>query len=288
MTVAEARRSGQTLLSNHPEQTKSSSADAALLLMHVLGYTRAELLAYPERILSSKEEQVFLGFLHERASGKPVQYIIGEQEFWGLPFAVTPDVLIPRPETEHLIEAALERLQDFAAPRIVDVGTGSGAIAVALSHALRNMQPRTQVTAVDICEAALTVARQNAARNGVGEKIRWLQSDLLTAVLAESFDVVLSNPPYIAEEERAALATEVREHEPALALFSGPTGLEVYARLIPQAARVLTPAGWLILEIGCTQQPAIARLLQGWESVEFLPDLQGHPRVACAQRPVKK
>lgn len=285
MTVTEARKFGQELLASHPEQAKSSFADAALLMMHALRCTRAELLAYPERGLTVEEEQAYRGMLQERSSGRPIQYITGAQEFWGLSFAVTPEVLIPRPETEHLVEAALERLHEFAAPRIVDVGTGSGAIAVALAYALRNMQPETQITGLDICEAALTMAKENAAQNDMSGKIRWVHSDLLTAVLEESFEAVVSNPPYIAEWERAGLATEVREHEPALALFSGPTGLEIYERLIPQARRVLVEGGWLILEIGSTQQAAIAELLEGWRSVEFLPDLQGHLRVACAQKP---
>ena len=287
MTVAEARKFGRELLERNPEFKISGYADASLLLMHALFCTRSELLAYPEKILTPDQEHFYRGFLAERDSGRPVQYITGEQEFWGLPFTVTSDVLIPRPETEHLVEAALERLQQYAAPRIVDVGTGSGAIAIALAYALRNMQPLTQITALEISVAALAVAQENAERNGVGEKIRWMKSDLLAGVQGESFELIVSNPPYIADAERETLATEVREHEPALALFSGPTGLEIYERLIPQAEQVLTHDGWLMMEIGWTQQPAIAKLLERWRSVEFLPDLQGHLRVVCAQQPAE-
>ncbi len=287
MTVTEARKFGRELLERNPEFKKSGYADASFLLMHALLCARSELLAYPERTLTPDQEKFYKHCLAERASGKPVQYITGEQEFWGLPLAVTPDVLIPRPETEHLVEAALERLQAFAAPRVVDVGTGSGAIAIALAYALRNMQPLAQITALDISDAALAVAHKNAERNGVDEKIHWAQSDLLSTVQGKRFELVLSNPPYIADAERETLATEVRDHEPALALFSGPTGLEIYERLIPQAEQVLVSDGWLMMEIGYTQHPAIAKLLAHWRSVEFLADLQGHLRVACAQKPLQ-
>jgi len=280
MTVTEARELGVAQLNRNPELAPRSHADAAFLLLHALRWTRAELLARPEHRLQPEEERRYREHLEQRVRGIPIQHITGEQEFWGLPFSVTPDVLIPRPETEHLVEAVLERLRDVPAPQIVDVGTGSGAIAVALAHAL----PQAQITAVDICEAALAVAKKNAARNGVASQIRWLHSDLLAGVAQENFDAVVSNPPYIAEAERATLSAEVRDHEPSLALFAGATGLESYERLIPQARRVLAPEGWLFLEIGFGQQAAIENLLSGWQQVTFVPDLQGIARVACAKK----
>ncbi len=280
MTVTEARELGVAWLGRNPDLQQRSRADATLLLLHALQCARAQLLAQPERILLPEEERVYREYLRERASGKPIQHITGEQEFWGLPFFVTPDVLIPRPETEHLIEAAIERLRAHPAPRIVDVGTGSGVIAVALAHAL----PQARITALDISEAALEVAQKNAERNSVAERIRWLHSDLLDGVLRENFDAVVSNPPYISEMERAALSSEVRDFEPSLALFAGATGLEIHERLVPQASRVLLPGGWLIVEIGHMQHLAIEKLLAEWQQIAFVPDLQGIPRIACAQK----
>jgi release factor glutamine methyltransferase len=220
----------------------------------------------------------FEGWIARRALHEPVQYILGEQEFYGLTFKVTPDVLIPRPETEHVVEAVFERVPPDAAVRIADVGTGSGAIAVALARAL----PQTQVTGLDISAAALVVARENAARYGVMERVRLLESDLLRSVRGEWFDVVVANPPYVAESE--VLEDQVRQFEPHGALFAGPTGLEMYQRLIPEACEVLVPDGWLLLEIGHGQRDALAELLAGWDDVGFMADLQGIPRVAMARR----
>ncbi len=189
---------------------------------------------------------------------------------------MTPDVLIPRPETEHLVEAALEHIGGEAV-RIVDVGTGSGAIAVSLAHA----RPQSHVTAVDLSPAALEVARRNAQRHRVLDRVTFLQSNLLAEVDSADFDVVVSNPPYIAEGE--VLEPQVSDYEPHPALYAGPTGLEVYERLIPEARKVLKPGGWLLLEIGFGQQPAVEALLRGWRSVSVVHDLQGIPRVLRAQ-----
>ena len=250
--------------------------DAELLLMHVLACDRAYLLTHPETQLTAEQAALYEAWLARRARHEPVQYIIGEQEFFGLTFRVTPDVLIPRPETEHLVEAALERAGRESALRIADIGTGSGAIAVALAHAL----PRARVTALDISTAALVVAQENAKSHGVSDRIRFFKSDLLAAVTGEQFDMIVSNPPYVAEGEE--LERQVRDYEPDVALFAGPEGLDVYRRLIPKAA--LRPGGWLLLEIGHGQRDALERLLSGWANVSFIADLQGIPRVACAQR----
>jgi release factor glutamine methyltransferase len=193
-------------------------------------------------------------------------------------------VLIPRPETEHLVEKVIEiagRMGDtLHAPRILDVGTGSGAIAVALAHEL----PQAHVTAIDLSAPALAIAQENARRNGAA--IRFLRGDLLAPLGEEQFEIVVSNPPYVPAVDRASLAVEVRDYEPALALFAGDDGLDVYRRLIPAAFDVLAPGGSLVLEIGYGQEQAITALLarSKFSQIEFSPDLQGIPRVACAQR----
>ena len=271
--VLQAARVRLTSTSQYPRR------DAELILAHVLGCDQTALLTHPERLLSPVEADQFESLLKRRLASEPVQYLIGAQEFFGLLFEVTPDVLIPRPETEHLVEAVLERFDREANLRIVDVGTGSGAIAIALAHAL----PRSRVTAVDLYPAALEVARRNAQRHGVIDRVTLRQSDLLAAASAAEFDVVVSNPPYIADGEK--LEPQVANYEPRFALYAGPTGLEVYERLIPQARTVLRPYGWLIMEIGYGQRPALEALLGGWSEVSFVPDLQGIPRVALAQKP---
>jgi release factor glutamine methyltransferase len=252
--------------------------DAELLLMHVLACDRAYLLTHPETQLTAEQYAVYDAWLTRRARHEPIQYIVGQQDFFGLKFRVTPDVLIPRPETEHLVEAALARAGRESALHIADVGTGSGAIAVALAHAL----PQARITALDISAAALAVAQENADSHGVSDRIRLSESDLLAADTGERFDIIVSNPPYVADHEE--LEAQVRDYEPASALFAGPEGLDIYRRLIPQAQVALKPGGWLLLEIGHGQRDALDRLLSGWASVSFIADLQGIPRVACAQR----
>lgn len=252
--------------------------DAEVLLLRVLGRDRAWLMTHPDTELTAEQLAKFEGWVTRRARQEPVQYIVGEQEFYGLAMRVTPDVLIPRPETEHLVEALLDRVPHDAELRICDVGTGSGAIAVALAHEL----PRAEVTALDVSAGALAVARENAERHGVAGRVRFLESDLLGAVRGERFDAILSNPPYIADSE--LLEAQVREYEPRAALYAGPTGLEVYRRLIPEAQEALPPGGWLMLELGQGQREAVAAWLAGWDGVEFAADLQGISRVAIARR----
>lgn len=281
MSVGDAIGWGATTLDESDGVFRNSRADATLLLRHVLQIPHAELFAYRDRHLTQPQLQIFQELIDQRAKGRPIQYITGEQEFFGLPLRITPDVLIPRPETEHLVEAAIARLQNLPAPRIVDVGTGSGAIAIALAHSL----PHAEIVALDISHPALAVAQLNAKENGVAENILFVESDLLTVVASERFDAVVSNPPYVALSERASLAREVRDFEPPQALFAGPTGLEIYPRLIAQAGAVLKPGGWLLLEIGHGQGDAVANLVRGWTAVEFIPDLQGIPRVALARKP---
>ena len=192
-------------------------------------------------------------------------------------------MLIPRPETEHLVEKVIELARGFERPRIVDVGTGSGAIAVALAYNL----PDARITATEISAAALEVARANAARNGVAERVRFFEGDLLAPVAGELFDLVVSNPPYVPEGDRDALSVEVRDYEPAQALFAGADGLAIYRRLIPAAFAALVRGGSVALEIGYGQQGAVDALLAdaGFTEIEFTKDLQGIPRVAVARRP---
>ncbi len=282
MTVGDAIAWGADILDESDASGPHSREDSMLLLRHVLGIQPAEMHAYRERPLTALQTEAFNALIQQRAHGTPIQHLTGEQEFFSLPFHVGPDVLIPRPETEHLVEASIARLQHHPAPRIADVGTGSGAIAVAFAHAL----PHAEIVALDISLAALGVAMRNAQRNHVAHRIRFVESDLLAAVQGESFDAIVSNPPYIAFSERPTLPIEVREHEPALALFAGPTGLEFYQRLIPAAHPLLVSGGWLLMEIGHGQRDAIRALLedQHWDSVEFIPDLQSIPRVAVARK----
>jgi release factor glutamine methyltransferase len=262
----------------HPE---SARRDAELLLTHTLKKSRAWLLAHAEEELSGEQEANYTALVSLRRKGEPIQYITGETEFYGLPFRVTPEVLIPRPETEHLVEKVIELAARFQQPRIVDVGTGSGAIAVALAHECFF----AGMTAIDISSRALAIAEENAKRSGAS--IRFLEGDLLAPVAGECFEIVVSNPPYVPCGDRATLSVEVREYEPALALFAGDDGLDVYRRLIPAAFVALTPGGYVALEIGYGQSKAITELLAraGFEQIEFVPDLQGISRVACARRP---
>ena len=260
--------------------TTQPRRDAELLLLRLIERDRAFLLTHPDLLLTTDQTAQYESWLRRRALHEPIQYILGEQEFFGLTFAVTPDVLIPRPETEHLVEALLARVPHDRPLRIADVGTGSGAIAVALSYAL----PEAQVTGLDISEAALAIAKRNAETHHVAGRMRFLTSDVLSAVASERFDAIVSNPPYVAEADRASLEPQVRDYEPSGALFAGTSGLDVYERLIPEAHAALEPGGWLLTEIGQGQRDALTQLLSGWNNVGFIDDLQGIPRVACARR----
>ena len=281
MTLQNWIQNGEARLrgSPHPERARR---DAETLLLHLIQRDRAFLAANPVSELSAEGAVRYYALIERRLGGEPIQYIIGETEFYGLPFHVDRNVLIPRPETEHLVEKVLSLAAGFETPRIVDVGTGSGAIAVALAHKL----PGAQITAVDVSQSALAVARGNAERNRVADRARFLEGDLLGPVAGERFEIVVSNPPYVAEGDRSSLSVEVRDYEPSVALFAG-SGLEIYRRLIPAAYAVLISGGFLVLEIGYGQDTAIGGLLADskFEQIEFTADLQGIPRVASARRP---
>lgn len=258
----------------------SPRMNAELLLMFTLGCDRAYLFAHPERELTSEEESRYQTAVSERSRGVPAQYITGHQEFWGMDLIVTPAVLIPRPETEHVIETVLEFRGADPSIRIVDVGTGSGCIALALAKEL----PGAEIHATDISSEALEVARANAARLQLNGRIHFHQTDLVSG-LSGQFDIVVSNPPYVGESEEDTVQLEVRKFEPRNAVFAGKTGTEVIACLIPQAKQILRPEGWLIMEVSGTIADAVRKLLEGWQGVRVKPDLQSIPRVAMARKP---
>jgi len=284
------------------DHVPSAALAAELLLMHSLGRDRAWIYAHPEAELEAATREQYFSLIARRASGVPTQHLTGHQEFWGMDFEVTPDVLIPRPETEHVIEVALERLgvgSEAGSPRrkeefrIADVGTGSGCIAIALALEL----PAAQIIATDISAAALEVARRNASRHAVASRITFIECNLVDFLFHESrvtshesrpLDLIASNPPYIGRQEAATLPREVREHEPAIALFGGQTGTEIYAPLIAQTATLLKPGGILVLELGHDSAELVSRLLNApeWSSVALTNDLAGISRVASARRTV--
>ena len=282
MQLREWLDQGEALLAGGPHPDRARR-DAELLLLHHIGKNKAWLMAHADEEFGGCASIGYAALIQRRRKGEPIQYITGQCEFYGLPFKVTRDVLVPRPDTEHLVEKVLQLAESFEHPRIVDIGTGSGAIAVALAHQL----PEAVISATDLSESALAVARENAAQNRVEARIRFLQGDLLAPLAGERFEIVASNPPYVPNTDRALIAVEVREHEPALALFGGEDGLEVYRRLIPAAHAALVPGGSIALEIGFTQSEAVQALLEssGFQNVEFTPDLQGILRVASARRP---
>lgn len=323
LDVRAALREGMSRLAE--ARIPSHALAAELLLMHALGRGRAWIYSHPEAAIDPADAAQYFASIARRATGEPTQYIIGKQEFWGMEFEVNPSVLIPRPETEHVVEVALKRLpirkceSDFRGAagrkiRIADVGTGSGCIAVALAKEL----PKAEIVATDISQAAFEVAHRNAVRHSVADRIRFLRTDLLESLLRESrvtshesrsqsdesrppaphhspitthhslcFSLIVSNPPYVSREEAASLQREVREHEPDTALFGGPTGAEVYIRLIEQSAALLVPGGSLVLELGYNSAPRVRSMLENsvdWRGIEITNDLAGIARVISAER----
>lgn len=282
MTLRQAITAASNQLAANEHLRATATRDAELLLLHTLQISRATLLAYPARELPSDQEAAYQSLVMRRLLHEPIQYITGQQEFYGLNLHVSSAVLIPRPETEHLVEAVLKLLRSNQTLKLADIGTGSGAIAVALATHL----PHAEITALDISLDALAVATGNAREHNVADRIRFLQSDLLSALSPEEeFDAIVSNPPYIPEIDRLSLHPQVRDHEPTAALFAGETGLDIYRRLIPQAHKALKQNGLLALEIGHGQQTALTELLSGWQSVSFIDDLQHIPRVVLARKP---
>jgi release factor glutamine methyltransferase len=261
-----------------------AALDAESLLRHVLGWDRATLIARSRDPLPAEVEALFLALVEQRASRRPLQYLTGTQAFWHHEFRVTPDVLIPRPETELIVEASLALLQGVERPVIVDVGTGSGCIALSLAAE----RPDAEVHAIDVSAAALEVARDNARRLGVEGRVRLHHGHLLepVAALAGGIDLVASNPPYIGLAELPGLAPEVRDHEPVVALSPAGDRYSVYRELAPEVQRLLKPGGHLALELGQGMEAEVGRILEagGLEVVRVLSDLQSIPRTVLARR----
>jgi release factor glutamine methyltransferase len=257
--------------------------DAVTMLAHLLERDRAWLLAHPEEELTAAQLRALVAMTERRAEREPLQYITGVQEFFGLSLRITPATLIPRPETEHLVEAVLAwaaaQLSESPKLKVLDVGTGSGAIAIALAKSL----PDAEIVACDVSTAALAVARGNAER--LGARVRFVESDLLAAFAEYPlFDVIAANPPYVPDLDGALLQAEVRDHEPHIALFGGADGLDLYRRLIPQAQAALRAGGLLAMELGFGQSEPLAALLGGWKDVRFVEDYAGIPRIVLAER----
>lgn len=285
MDIKTALAEARALLQQH--DIEQPRLDAEVLLCHVLRCSKVTLLAYPERPVSPAELRQYQQLIERRAAGWPVAYLVGNKEFMGLDFIVTPDVLIPRPDTELMVETALQLLKDHPQPRLVDVGTGSGAVAVSLAYYL----PNARVTAVDISPAALAVARQNAIRHRVQQRVEFVQGDLLTPLLkGDRVDIITANLPYVASGDIPGLSREVRT-EPILALDGGPDGLDLYRQLLPQGAALLKAGGYLLIEIGPGQGAAALALFLGqgdrsavqkWQA-QLYHDLAGRERLVVGQ-----
>jgi release factor glutamine methyltransferase len=256
--------------------SRDARAEAELLLVRALDISKARLLAHPELAEEASRNVRYLEFLERRLAGEPIAYILGEREFYGLDFRVTPDVLIPRPETELLVDLALARIPEDERRRVLEVGTGSGCIAVAIAH----LRPRTSVIATDVSSAALAVAQENARRHAA-HNVEFRCGDGFAPVRAERFDLILSNPPYVAQDDPHLLQGDLR-FEPKLALTSGADGLVALRAIIAEAPDRLQAGGWLLLEHGHEQGEAVRALLvsRGFRGVFTEPDLARHPRVS--------
>ena len=283
----------ETLLVQATDRLRRAGSDAPrleaeLLLAHLLDRSRAWLLAHPEARLSPAQQVRYEEMVARRAASEPLPYITGHAPFYGLDFLVSPAVLIPRPETERLVDLALDLTRSLCEANsppsltIADVGTGSGCLAVVLARRL----PQARLYALDLSPEALALARRNALRHGVADRIRFLTSDLLQA-LPEPVDLIVANPPYVAEDEWDRLPRSVREHEPRLALAGGPDGLAVIRRLLAQAPAHLRPGGWLLMEMGAGQGEAVLTLAQAafpTAQIALHPDLAGHQRILAVHR----
>jgi len=275
MTVQTALLQGTRLLEE--ARVAAPRLTAEVLLSHAMRAERVYLVAHSEQELREVEWLHYGRYLHERMIGKPTQYITKRQEFYGREFRVSPDVLIPRPETEHVVELALRVAR--GATRILDVGTGSGALAITLQ-----LETGATAWATDISPSAAAVARDNARR--LGAPVPVIACDLMSAIRDRSFDLIVSNPPYVPVTEREGLQREVRDWEPQVALFAGKSGFEIYDRIAADAPRVLRPGGWLIVELGFGSLEHVRHLLSQWEDVAVEPDLAGIPRVLAARKPL--
>ncbi len=279
MTVAEGLRDGAKLLQEN--SIAEPESEAVLLMGHALKRDRAFIYAHPEYRLSAVESILFKAVIRRRSSHEPFQYITGRQEFYGLEFYVTPDVLIPRPETEILVEAAIKQFREQEQFKFLEVGIGSGCISVSI---LANL-PRANALGSDVSYKALVVAGNNAEANRVSDRLELQISNVYESVDDREFDLIVSNPPYVADPDLPALQREVRDFEPKTALSGGPDGLDIVRRIIAGAPKLLKTNGMLMMEIGWDQSERVSKIFDAssWKSIEMLPDLQGIPRIVVAK-----
>ena len=282
ITIADAIREGAAIFND--AGLAEARREAGGLLQHVIGRDRTFVLSHPEQQLTEDQLQTFQELIKRRAAGEPLQYLTAQQSFFGLEFEVTAGVLIPRPETELLVELALETIQGTQAPRICDVGTGSGCIAISLLHERKD----AHAIAIDISAAAIEIAKRNAVRHQVESRLTFVHANCFSSLSqAEfSFDLIVSNPPYLAEDDFPGLQREVKDHEPREALAGGPDGLDVVRRLLSESDSFLKPGGHLLIEIGFNQASAVQSLIEEreWLGKGIKPDLQGIPRVVVLQK----
>ena len=255
--------------------------ESVSLLARALERDKTFLYAHPEYALTDEEKELFDSYLRRRASREPYQYITGVQEFYGLEFEVTPDVLIPRPETEMVVEQAVKVLTGNTAPSFCEIGVGSGCISVSILHELL----AATAVAVDVSPGALKVTRRNAERLGVGDRLTLIESNVFEALAGNTFDSIVSNPPYVPVSDFAELQPEVRDFEPQGALTDGVDGLSIIRRIVSESPRFLRRGGYLLMEIGFDQSPQVAAMFdeEVWETPDLLPDLQGIPRVVSTR-----
>lgn len=283
MTVHERVETARVRLRAAGIPREEAGLDARLLAEFALGWDPGRYLASAKEPAPADFAKTYEALIARRAQREPVAYLTGCREFWGLELDVSPAVLIPRPETELVVEKALERFPDRHQPLdVADIGTGSGCLAVAIAHE----RPRARIVAIDVSAGALEIARKNAERHGASHRIEFIQADLLTAA-DRQFDLIVSNPPYVPEADRPALQPEVRDYEPAIALFAAEEGLALIRRIGEQSAAYLKPGGVLIFELGAGQDAAVRELISrapGLQLADIAGDLQGIPRVAIAYR----
>jgi len=279
MTVAEGLKNGASLLQEN--SIAEPEREAVLLMGHALKRDRTFIYTNPEYRLNAVESILFKAVLRRRAAHEPFQYIVGRQEFYGLGFYVTPDVLIPRPETEILVEAAIKEFRHHENCKFLEVGVGSGCISISI---LANL-PNATALGGDVSYKALVVAGNNAENNGVSNRLDLQLSNVYDSIDDREFDLIVSNPPYVADAALDSLQREVRDYEPKAALSGGPDGLDIIRRIIKGAPKLLSPNGMLLIEIGWDQSEKVEDLLkrQGWKTVNMLPDLQGIPRIVVAR-----
>ncbi len=282
MTIQELVHGARERFMNAGISAQLAALDAEVLARQVLGWDRARFLTDRNERASSAFLLNYEPLVLRRERREPVSYILGSREFWGLDFEVGPDVLIPRPETEMIVEETIALVGQHAGPRIVDVGTGSGCIAVVLAREI----PRARITATDVSAEALRVARRNASRHGVQDRMTFVETSFLDGIEAGA-DVIVSNPPYVPSLSRPALTPEVRDYEPGVALFGGDSGLDLLRQVLEESRLKLAPGGWLIMEFGCGQDDCVTALVSecaGLSLVKIRHDLQDIPRTAVVRR----